>query len=84
MNNLFIETEKKKENALIDYIQMTKRSWTYNKMFENEKKTVIAVLSNFATKDALKGSYRHRWNILNAVYRAYLVGIGYNDFKWRE
>lgn len=74
---------KTKENALTDYIEMVRRSWTYGKMTDDEKNRCINVLTDVRALN-IQGTYNQRWNALQAVYNAYLVGIGYNSFNWRE
>ena len=73
-----------KEKALWDFKEMIKKSWTYGKMTSEEKKTWEKVLFSTRTKNSLKGNYNTRWEILQAIYGAYLLGIGYNNFNWRE
>ncbi len=75
---------KIKENILNDFIKMIQASWTYNRMTENEKAKIIETLNHVRTIDALKGTYKQRWNILNAIYGAFLAGIGYDGCTWRE
>ena len=76
--------EKIKENALEDYIEMIQESWTYDRMNDTEKQQCIDTLRTIRTTSALKGNYYARWNILQAVYGAYLSGLGYNGGSWRE
>lgn len=76
---------KNKENALNDFYKMIKNSWTYAKMTEKEQEKLSATLFlNVPVENALKGTYEQRWAILQAIYAAFLNGIGYNDFSWRE
>lgn len=72
--------EKTKENAIYNYIQMTLNSWTYDRMTDAEKKTCIEVLK-YAK---VSGTYAARWEQMHQIYRAYLLGIGYNGPLWRE
>lgn len=76
--------EKNKENVLYDFEEMIEKSWTYGKMTETERKNWKDVLYSVRTKNALKGTYIQRWEILQAIYGAYLIGIGYDNFNWRE
>ena len=74
-----------KENVIEKFDEMIKNSWTYNKMTIEEKSKWNNILySEYPTRDCLKGNYNQRWKVLNALYRAYLIGIGYTDFNWRE
>lgn len=72
------------------FITMTKESWTYARLTEEERKRLLDVLS---TEFSLYRSDNNRvnrlsddtyWRILNISYRCYLQGIGYTDFNWRE
>lgn len=74
-----------KENVIYEFNNMIKNSWTYEKMTTKEKLVWNNdVLGSVRTNNALKGNYNQRWNILQAIYGAYLYGIGYDDFNWRD
>ena len=75
---------KNKEKALDNFIEMTKNSWTYERMTPKEKERLIDMFYDIRTRKALKGTYDHRWDILQALYNTYLQGIGYNGGNWRE
>lgn len=55
---------------------------------ENAKKDFIDMIEkswiDVRTEKALKGSYNHRWDILQIIYHSFLKGCGYTDFNWRE
>lgn len=72
------------KNAITDFKNMIKQSWTYGKMTISERNAWDSLLEHTRTTDALKGTYKQRFDILNAVYYSYLIGIGYSDFSWRE
>lgn len=76
--------EKNKDNILYDFNDMIKYSWTYERMTQTEKDNWNVVLFSTRTANAIKGTYNQRWNILQALYGAYLIGIGYDNFSWRE
>lgn len=77
--------EKIKENAKKDFIEMIKKSWTYEKLTKEEKDNLaIVFFEDVRLEKALKGSYNHRWDILQIVYSSFLKGCGYTDFNWRE
>ena len=77
--------EKTKENAIILFDEMIKQSWTYAKMTKEEQEKWLQVLYDTSrTENCLKGNFYQRWDILNAIYSAYLIGIGYTDFNWRN
>ena len=73
-----------KEKALYDFKVMIEKSWTYEKMTREEKDNWERVLNDVRTITCLKGNYNTRWNILQALYMSYLIGIGYDSFNWRE
>lgn len=73
-----------KKDFLHDFIIMTKASWTYNKMTEDEKSRCIDLLTSERVKMCLLYNDKHKWRILNAVYNAYLLGLGYDGFEWRD
>ena len=76
--------ENKMEKTVLDkFIEMIETSWTYNKMNKMEKKRCIELLRDVRTVDALKYTDDHKWTILQAVYNAYLQGLGYDGPEWR-
>lgn len=75
---------KNKELVVHDFRRMIEKSWTYERMTEKEQDNWNDVLNNCRTLTCLKGNYSTRWNILQALYYSYLVGLGYTDFNWRE
>lgn len=74
---------KPKENAMQDFLAFTRKSWTYERMTYPEKAACENALSSPAAHD-IQGTYRQRVNAYNAIYFAYLLGIGYNGPLWRE
>lgn len=72
---------RSKEQAQADYIAMTRNSWTFQRMTQKEQDAAIQAL---LCGEMLEGSYKQRYSALNAVYRAFLLGIGYNGPQWRE
>ena len=81
MKNATIEL--KKEYAVGDFITMIYKSWTYERMTDLEKARLDDVF-NFVSRGCITGNYKTRWNIMQAAYTAFLHGIGYTDFNWRE
>ena len=76
--------ERIKENVLNDYIAMIKQSWTYAKMTKEEQKQLQEVFYSVRLENALKGTYKQRWDVLQAVYFGFLSGLGYAGGLWRE
>lgn len=73
-----------KNNVLKDFKEMTVNSWTYKKMTAEEQIRLFTELDSVRLKEALKGTYKQRWNVLQAFYGAFLAGLGYDGFNWRE
>lgn len=71
-----------KENAYKDYISMMKESWTYNRMTQEEQKNVGAALE--LSRESLHGTYKQRYNALQAIYHGFLCGLGYSGGAWRD
>lgn len=75
---------KNKENTLQDFYNMILNSWTYNKLTKEEINKFDELMEHTRTQDALKGTYNQRWEILQAIYGAFLYGCGYNGPRWRD
>lgn len=73
-----------KENALNNYINMVKNSWTYEKLTKEEKTKLCELFNSSRIIDILKGTYKQRWEILNTIYYGFLVGVGYSPINWRD
>ena len=72
-----------KENAVSYYFEnVTKKSWTWGKMTDEERDRFVEVLSNW--KDKIKGNARARREQVCMIYDAFLEGIGYTGFMWRS
>ena len=76
--------KKDKENAYYNFIEMIEKSWTFEKLTKEEQNRLVQVFDDVRTKEALKGSYNQRWETLQAVYMAFLTGVGYDGFNWRD
>ena len=74
----------KKENVLNDYIVMIKNSWTYEKLTEEEKENLKDIFYSIRTENALKGTYKQRRAVLDAIYFSFLKGLNYEPIGWRE
>ena len=75
--------ERTKESAAPDFMRTISKSWTYCRLTEEEKDRLDDAI-DFATLAAVKGSFNRRWDVLQAVYHAFLNGVGYNGPTWRE
>lgn len=71
----------KYSNAVEDYFQtVIKKSWTWDKLTEEERQRFI----NMDVFDNIKGNDKTRIEWLNTIYHAFLIGIGYEPIGWRE
>lgn len=76
--------EQMKENVLIDFKKMIKQLWTYDRLTIEERDRLFKCFESIQTKEALKGTYQQRWEILQSIYSAFLLGVGYDSFNWRD
>lgn len=76
--------DRHKDFVFTDFLEMIKKSWTYDRMTREEKEKIHVILLDCRTTDNIKGTYRQRWEALNAVYFAFLIAIDYNGPDWRE
>lgn len=69
-----------KENAKNNWCDMVLKSWTYARLTTDERNR----LTNAISRTKFSGTYRQRCEVLNAVYYAFMLGLGYNGPEWRE
>ena len=74
----------KKEIARDLFVEMIMKSWTFEKMTENERQRIVDFFYSKRTEDCLKGTYKQRWEILQAIYNSFLMGLDYKPIGWRE
>ena len=72
---------KNKDNALNDFLTMIYQSWTYAKLTDKEKEKMHDII---VCRSHLRGSWDARYEILNDLYYAFLVGLGYTPLQWRD
>ena len=71
----------KYSNAVENYFQdVIKKSWTWEKLTEEERKRFI----NMHVFDKIKGNDITRIEWFNSIYHAFLVGLDYKAIGWRE
>ena len=77
---------KSKENALLHYLAMICRSWTFSRLTQEEKENCINSFMWANEQHLIKGNFEARWAIMQAMYTAFLSALGYNDdpINWRE
>lgn len=74
-----------KDNALKDYLEEIKQSWTWARLNEEEKKVFEKRINSERFISSIKGNYNARWNIISNYYFMFLLGLGFdNPIGWRE
>ena len=76
--------EKKKENAIYNYIIMMEASWSYARLTDDEKKRLIDSIEWSEKQGQIIGSYEQRWNILQAIYHSFINALDYKPIGWRK
>lgn len=73
---------KNKNVAIVDFVErVIKRSWTYERLTEQERQQVLLLLSTIrSTAKTPKGVSQ----AVNAVYSDFLHTVGYKPIGWRE
>lgn len=75
---------KSKENAWSDFRQMMMKSWTWNRLTDDERIRACDALHFADDNGMITGNYKQRYSIMNAVWFAFLLGVGYdNSMNWR-
>ena len=59
------------------------QSWTYAKLTEAEKAQYSKLWDAVPVLDAIKGTEKHRREVVNAIYYAFILGCGYSGWNWR-
>ena len=77
--------EKNKENAVAEFENVIKNSWTYDRMTEEEKNSLWEKMGDFVRQGHVSGSFDQRWRTLQAMYGMFLAGLGnVNNPNWRD
>ena len=76
--------DRKKEHATHYFMRMIYSSWTYDRMTESERGRLESAIDWADRQGMVKGTFDNRWKVLQAIYNAFLQGIGYNGPAWRE
>ena len=76
--------KKNKEEAIKLYIDMIKKSWTYDKLTDDEKARLNYVFKWSEEQGLIKGSFKDRWDTLQVLYTSYITALGYSPLGWRE
>lgn len=74
-----------KENALLHHLSMDCQSWTFARLTQEEKESYIDFLLWANNHGVIKGNFGARFEIMSAIYSAFLMGAGYHGgCTWRE
>lgn len=65
-----------KAKAIPDWMDMTFQSWTYNALTDEQRDKWHKLLKKQWVTDSIQGTYKQRWNALQAIYFAFLEGVG--------
>lgn len=76
---------KDKNLAQQDWLDMISKSWTWARLTEKEKEQFKGLFEHPQSNAVIKGNYEQRWDACEALYRTFLVALGYDDpLNWRE
>ena len=76
--------EQIKENALGNFYENIKKSWTYERLTKEERERLKITLFSPTITNSLRGTYNQRYQILNSVYHGFLMALDYQPIGWRE
>lgn len=62
------------------YANVIKHSWTWERLTQDERMRFVDCLD----LREVTGSESTRKRTMQCIYRAFLAGLGYDGFKWRE
>ena len=73
-----------KEMAFREFCDMVQKCWTFERMTDKEQALCCSALQFARDQGALRGNFNARWTVLHSIYNAFLSGLGYDGFNWRE
>lgn len=74
----------KDKNAAIDcYLKIIYKSWTWDKLTEEERNRFIDQIDFIIRSGHIKGNFARRCMIMGDLYSMFLYGIGYTNENWR-
>ena len=73
-----------KETAITNWYDMITKSWTWDRLTQDERTRFNHVVENANDNGVIKGNHQTRWNLLNMLYHSFLMGLGYKPIGWRE
>lgn len=63
-----------KAKAIPDWMDMTFQSWTYSALTDEQREKWRELQKKQWFRDAVRGTYKQRWDVLQAIYMAFLEG----------
>lgn len=84
MNKKEIERKNKIINIIYNRMKVFENSWTFNKLTREEKEKFYHIFTSDEIKNSLTGTEKQIIQALNVIYSAFLTGVGYNGYNWRE
>lgn len=75
-----------RENALEAYLTNIKKSWTWERLTDKEKKTFEYRLRLYQNGNQIQGTYSQRTMVCSMMYDMFLAGLGFYEdcIHWRE
>ena len=73
-----------KENAIDNYIDIIRKSWTWAKLTEQEQNSFIDTVRSIIVRGDIKGTYKQRSLYMSNLYTMFLMGVGYDSPNWRN
>lgn len=75
---------KDKNLAKQEWLEMIQKSWTWEKLTEEERNKFLELLEHPCSSVVIRGNYDERWEACEALYHTFLEGLGYDPLNWRE
>ena len=69
---------KEKENAFLQHLSMTCRSWTFCRMTARERENLVNSFLWANEQGLIKGDWNARWHTMQAMYAAFLAALDYD------
>lgn len=79
-----MNSRQDREAAYDDFISMTIKAWTFDRLTKEEKVRLAETLVWAKDQNMIKGSYNDRWRAMQGLYHSFLRGVGYTGLGWRE
>lgn len=76
--------QKNKENAVIDFMQMIRKSWTWARLTHQERIDFANSVDWAIQQNVIIGTYKQRYQTVYALYYTFLIALGYGESDWRD